>query len=271
MKNKSGRRVFLKNISVSGTAAALFPVSFLSASEKKASGEIINSSKQNELKENIKGDHHYNSTYTAEYLNRIAFPVGGLGAGMFCIEGTGAISHMSVRNKPEIFNEPGMFAALSVKGFKNGAKLLEGPVPDWKKFGQKEAGNGLGGATTGLPHFRNASFKARFPFGYLDISDGDLPLKVQVTAWSPFIPTDDDNSSLPVGAIEYKFINTGQTILDAVFSFNSKNFLKTEGGKNAISSIPNGFVLSDTGTKENSQGHYNRPGKRTQLYWQGTA
>ncbi len=77
---------------------------------------------------------------------------------MFCMEGTGAISHVSVRNKPEIFNEPGMFAAISVKGKTNGAKLLEGPVPDWKKFGQQDAGNGSGGATTGLPHFRNAYF-----------------------------------------------------------------------------------------------------------------
>ncbi|MEP6596685.1 MAG: hypothetical protein ABJA71_12100, partial [Ginsengibacter sp.] len=98
MKNKSGRRVFLKNISVSGTAAALFPSAFLTAPGKKegVTEELKNSSKDN-LKENIKGDHKYNSTYTGEYLNRIAFPIGGLGAGMFCMEGTGAISHMSVR------------------------------------------------------------------------------------------------------------------------------------------------------------------------------
>src|SRR5205814_704901 len=108
----------------------------------------------------------------------------------------GAISHVSVRNRPEIYNEPGMIAAVYVKGKSNGAKLLEGPVPDWKKFGQRDAGNGLGGATTGLPHFRNASFTTKFPFGYLDISDPDLLLKVMVTGWSPFIPTDDDNSSL---------------------------------------------------------------------------
>ena len=84
---------------------------------------------------------------------------------------------MSVRNKPDIFNEPEMFAAISIKGLKNGAKILEGPVPDWKKFGQRDAGNGLGGATTGLPHFHNAVFKARFPFAYIDLTDNDLPLK----------------------------------------------------------------------------------------------
>ena len=49
---------------------------------------------------------------------------------MFCLEGTGSVSHMSVRNHPEVFNEPCMFAAISVKGFKNGTKVLEGQVPD---------------------------------------------------------------------------------------------------------------------------------------------
>ena len=249
MKNKSGRRNFLKSISVGGTAAALFPSSLLATSTENDAVEKKDL-KQNDLPGDDKSFHPYNTAYTGEFLNRIAFPIGGIGAGMFCLEGAGAISHMSVQNKPAIFNEPGLFAAISIKGAKNGAKLLEGPVPDWKKFGLKDAGNGSGGSTTGLPHFRNASFKTKFPFASIDISDADLPLKVQLTGWSPFIPTDDDNSSLPVGAIEYKFMNTGKKTLDAVFSFNSKNFLKIDGGKNSISSIQNGFVLTEEGTNE---------------------
>ncbi len=247
MKSKQGRRAFLKNIGA-GSAAALLPAAGILASQKNnktAVEETINQTQADQ-----KSGHQYNGPYSGEYLNRIAFPIGGMGAGMFCMEGAGSISHVSVRNRPEIFNEPGMFAAISVKGIKNGAKLLEGPVPAWKKFGLREAGNGLGGATTGLPHFHQAYFNTRFPFGYLNISDPDLPLRVQVTGWSPFIPTDDDNSSLPVGAMEYQFVNTGSTTIEAVFSFNSKNFLRTEKGSNSISSIPNGFVLSEAGTAE---------------------
>jgi uncharacterized protein (DUF608 family) len=244
MKHKSDRRVFLKNIGVGGMAA-LLPVGSLSLSHpkepilKEAETGVIKSAKR-----------IYNSSYSGQHLNRVAFPIGGMGAGMICMEGAGAISHVSVRNRPEIFNEPGIFAAICVKGVKNGAKLLEGPVPDWKKFGLQDAGNGLGGATTGLPHFHHATFKARFPFGYLDITDNDLPLKVQLTGWSPFIPTDDDNSSLPVGAMEYKFTNTGKTAVDAVFSFNSKNFLRVDNGKNAIKPIQNGFILTEAGAPE---------------------
>jgi uncharacterized protein (DUF608 family) len=166
------------------------------------------------------------------------------------MEGTGVISHVSVRNKPEIFNEPGMFAAIHVKGIKNGAKLLEGPVPDWKKFGLKDAGNGLTGSTTGLPRFRQASFLSRFPFATLDIHDEDIPLKVQVTGWSPFIPSDENNSGMPVGAMEYKFTNIGNATIDAIFSFNAKNFLSIDKGKNSITSLQNGFILTEEGTAD---------------------
>ena len=40
----------------------------------------------------------FNSVYNGEKLNHLAFPIGGIGAGMFCLEGNGAVSHVSVRN-----------------------------------------------------------------------------------------------------------------------------------------------------------------------------
>ncbi len=51
-----------------------------------------------------------------EFLEVSAATLGGVGAGMICLEGTGALSHVSLRNKPEVFNEPCMFAAIAVKG-----------------------------------------------------------------------------------------------------------------------------------------------------------
>lgn len=54
----------------------------------------------------------YLSVYRDAYLSRVAFPLGGLGAGMICLEGTGALSHVSLRNKPEVFNEPCVFTVM---------------------------------------------------------------------------------------------------------------------------------------------------------------
>ncbi|MBS1532243.1 MAG: hypothetical protein JSU01_18215 [Bacteroidetes bacterium] len=241
MKKNTGRRDFLKNITLGG-AVALAPsglVNITEPSDAKAEDKPDKAAKR-----------AYNSIYTGEYLNRIAFPIGGIGAGMFCLEGTGSLAQVSVRNRPEMFSDPGVFAAIAVKGVPNGAKLLEGPVPDWKKFGLHDAGNGLAGSTTGLPHFHAASFKTEFPFGHVKLEDRDIPLDVTLTGWSPFIPTDDDNSSLPAGALEYTFLNTGKAAIEAVFSFNAKNFLRTDNGSNAIRETKNGFILYDAGTKE---------------------
>src|SRR4030042_5978266 len=153
--------------------------------------------------------HDYNGPYSGKNLDRIAFPVGGIGAGMFCIEGTGAISHMSVRNRPEVFNEPCMFAAISVRGVEKGSLGIEGEVPEWKKFGNPNTGNGSPGASYGLPRFEDANFLARFPYAIINLKDSDVPLEIKLTGWSPFIPSDPDNSSLPVGGLEYSFKNTG--------------------------------------------------------------
>ena len=194
----------------------------------------------------------FNSVYEEEYLNRVAFPIGGIGAGMICLEGTGAISHISVRNKPDIFYEPFLMGVLSVKGLENGTKVLEGPVPDWKIFGNPGSGDGARNNSFGFPRFEKASFETRFPFGVIHLEDSDIPMDVQITGWSPFIPADEDNSSLPVGALEYTFRNTTQNELEASFSYHAENLMRIEipsewGGfyekGHSIVGIPNGFMM----------------------------
>jgi uncharacterized protein (DUF608 family) len=207
--------------------------------------------KNNQVESQDSERREFNCGYTGEYLNKIAFPVGGIGAGMFCIEGSGAISHMSVRNHPDIFNEPCMFAAVSVKGIDNGTKILEGPVPEWKIFGQTASGKGSPRTSYGFPRFEKAEFISRFPFCQIKLRDENFPLQAEISGWSPFIPSDADNSSLPVGALEYHFTNTSKSALNIVFSYNSKNFMAIKGeSKNSIRAIENGFILSQDGSNE---------------------
>lgn len=247
MKKHTGRRTFLKKIGISGIGAGVLPATLLQPAAAKASGSGHAASKMRQRK----SGRPYNEAYEGEYLNRVAFPIGGLGGGMFCLEGTGAISHMSVRHKPDVFNEPGMFGAIALKGEKTDAKILEGPSPDWKRFGQPNSGNGSGGTIFGLPRFDKASFLARFPFATISLEDSTFPLKVEITGWSPFIPNDADNSGLPAGALEYKFINSGKENADCVFSFHAKNFMKhKDGGTDAVRPLANGFILSNEGTEE---------------------
>jgi hypothetical protein len=169
---------------------------------------------------------------------------------MFCIEGTGTVSHMSVRNTIQMFNEPCMFAALTVKGKENTARVIEGPVPAWKIYGSPGTGNGAAGTSYGFPRFAEASFLARFPFGMVMLKDPKVPLAVEITGWSPFIPGNADDSSLPVGALEYRFRNTSGKTVEAVFSYNSKNFMASGNDGNTILPMKNGFVLHQDGIEK---------------------
>jgi hypothetical protein len=191
----------------------------------------------------------YNDVYQGARLNRVAFPMGGIGAGMICLEGTGALSQVSIRNQPDVFNAPCVFAALAMRGAHAVARVLEGPVPGWKVFGARNAANGDEGASYGLPRFAGARFQARFPFGMVSLTDAHVPLAAEITGWSPFVPGDADGSSLPVAALEYRFSNASLEAVDAVFSFNTKNFLPL-GDKDpqAVRALPGGFVLWSGGS-----------------------
>lgn len=251
----NSRRKFLTNAVAFGALASI-PYG-VSANELASVSEKNKSNYKSKKAKSRKG-RAFNSPYSGDFLNRVAFPIGGIGAGMFCMEGSGAISHMSVRNNPDPFNEPCSFAALHVKGVKNGSKVLEGPVPDWKKFGQyasdgNSSARGSHGANFGLPRFEEASFETRFPYGISKLKDGDMPVAVEIKGWSPFIPTNDDDSSLPIGAFEYTFKNTSEKSIEAVFSWNAKNFMSVDNDsgitemrmdkESKISAIKNGFVL----------------------------
>jgi uncharacterized protein (DUF608 family) len=188
----------------------------------------------------------FNGVYTGEYLKEIAFPMGGMGAGMVALSGSGGIGQVSVRNKPDVMNNPFQFAAIAIKGIQNGAKVLQGtpPIRDIYKDN---------GGLLGFPRFENSTFESHFPFATVKLQDNDIPLGVEITGWSPFTPSDEDNSSLPVAALEYTFTNNTNKIIDAVFSYHAENFMRMSHpgewgpifeGKDSVERIKNGFILS---------------------------
>jgi len=202
--------------------------------------------------------HNYNDTYTNENLKHIAFPLGGIGAGMFCLEGSGMIGKVSLRNEPDVNFEPCVFSVIYTEqnGISN-AKILEGQVPYNKIFGFSGesfdgAGNGLTGKLYGLPHFASNTFNARFPFATVNLRDDLIPLDVEITGWSPFIPLNADDSSKPIAGLEFKFTNTSSKNVKAVYYFSAKNFMemKPEGREPTdeetakVYSRQDGFILS---------------------------
>lgn len=189
----------------------------------------------------------FNSPYEGPYNQYVAFPLGGIGAGMLCLEGTGALSHVSLWNKPDVNYEPAVFAALCMKGTAgNRAIVLEGQVPSHKIFRVPGGGNGLAGKNYGLPRFGRCSFSARFPFGIVRLSDDSFPLTAELTGWSPFLPGNADDSSLPVAALEYAVCNPTGKAVEAVFSFHVPARMagpQESPGEGVVTHVPGGFVV----------------------------
>jgi uncharacterized protein (DUF608 family) len=209
----------------------------------------------------------FNGPYQGDYVEQISFPMGGIGAGMICLDGNGALSQFSVHNRPELTAEPQVFAAIAIKGSNADARILEGPLPKWKlrpSFVLGTLDKPLAGGW-GLPRFRNAIFEARFPFADIHLNDEKLPLQVEIKGWSPFSPGDTDNACLPVAGLEYKFVNRSPASIDAVFSFNSVNLMASQvrsfnsnpKPSDRIQPTEGGFILYGNGAKGYSwdEGH----------------
>ena len=248
---KITRKEAIKRIGLSGSIVAAVP--FISSCDRSSL------EKSSKFKREAASGGSY--SWEDKTIDRIAFPLGGIGAGMYCLDGNASFSHFSLYHKPDVFNKPNFFGAIVIKGKSNIAKLLEGPLPRIEIFGNPGSGSGGFGSYIGLPRFEKASFKGRFPFASTILEDDEIPLKVKVRAWSPFIPNDEDNSSLPLAGIEYTFENETNKTIEACFSFNTENFLRKklpgswenyyEGNK--IESSDQGFTLKQAGVEEHPE------------------
>lgn len=167
-------------------------------------------------------------TFTKEAATQVAMPVGGIGAGCLCFNGYGGLQDFSIWNHPATTALPegfaaskGAFAILHVKTPTAITKLIEGPFPSLKIFDQGLQGEGYRrGGFEGFPRFQSCLFKGEFPFGQAKIGDAAVPLQVTVTAWNPFIPLDDKNSSIPCVILEYAFHNASQHPVEFEFSYH---------------------------------------------------
>ncbi len=193
-------------------------------------------------------------------------PLGGIGAGCICVNGYGGLQDFSIANRPTTTAQPEGFAAskaafavLHIKGKSPITKLVEGPFPVLKIYDQGLQGEGYRrGGFEGFPRFGQCSFKGEYPFGLVELSDAAVPLRIALTAWNPFIPLDDKNSSLPVVIMEYTLHNTSREPVEYEFSYHLSHLAPGCGkdessGRNTA--IPNRGVFFHNTEPQNAEGY----------------
>ncbi len=147
--------------------------------------------------------------YKKQQLHNIAFPLGGIGAGMVSLGGWGQLRDWEIRNRPaKGFLVPFTFFTLRVEQGKKPplVRVIQGPVG-----GSYAIGGGHSSVRpedgAGLPRFREVSFTGEFPVATLRFKDQEVPLEVSLEAFNPFLPLNDRDSSLPVAILSYTLRN----------------------------------------------------------------
>lgn len=74
-----------------------------------------------------------------------------------------------------------------------------------------------------MRHIKEIDYDGRFPFVKMNYTDENLPVKIKMEAFSPFIPHDLKNSSLPVAAFTFTVKNITDEQIEASVLFFLKN------------------------------------------------
>ncbi len=152
-------------------------------------------------------------------LNHIGMPVGGLFAGTVYLSGDGRLWLWDIFNRDQ---EGILPTTINYKGnrvrSRDGARYVEPApvtVPFEQQFGVRV---NVDGVKQDIPFnsdgFEKVSFNGQYPLGQVDYESTRLPLKATLKAYSPFIPLDLDDSSLPTTLMNYTITNTSKKTIE---------------------------------------------------------
>ncbi len=141
-------------------------------------------------------------------LKFVGMPVGGIGAGQIYLGGDGRLWHW------DIFNQN-----IST-GAEHYAKPLTPSSPLTQKFSLK-----LGDKVVALDRdgFSDVSFRGEYPIGVVNYADASVPLAVKLEAFSPFIPLNTDDSSLPATIFQFTLCNTSAAPVETTLTGELEN------------------------------------------------
>jgi uncharacterized protein (DUF608 family) len=141
-------------------------------------------------------------------LKFVGMPIGGIGAGQIYLGGDGRLWHWDIFNK---------FVKTDADHY---AKPPSPSSPLTQNFSLK-----LGDKFVSLDRdgFSDVTFRGEYPVGVVNYSDANLPVTVKLEAFSPFIPLNTDDSSLPATILQFTVKNTSAAAVEATLTGELEN------------------------------------------------
>jgi uncharacterized protein (DUF608 family) len=155
--------------------------------------------------------------YRGAELAKIGMPVGGLCAGQLYLGGDGNLWHWDIFNQqmhtgddhyahPPSRESPVFQGfALVFGGHDNGGWVRSASLT----FPKQPSAHDFPPQGGREPPFPDVTFCGEYPIGYVEHRDPKLPIAICLEAFSPFIPLNTDDSSLPATLIHVKVKNVG--------------------------------------------------------------
>jgi len=149
-------------------------------------------------------------------LEQIGMPVGGLFAGTVYLGGDGRLWLWNIFNRDREGIVP---REVAYKGqtlrMRGGANYVS-PAPRTYPFEQNFALRVDGALRTfDRDGFASVSFKGQYPIGEVRYEDEDCPISAVLEAYSPFVPLNTPDSSLPATVMSFTLRNTGEKTVTA--------------------------------------------------------
>ena len=133
-------------------------------------------------------------------LKYVGLPIGGIGAGQLYLGGDGRLWHWDIFNQPLVRPKIDDFHYRSP--LTPNFLLAQGFAVQVKTAGQVQVKKLQSG------EWSDISFRGEYPLGIVEYADPTLPVSVKLEAFSPFIPLNTDDSSLPATIFEFTLQNT---------------------------------------------------------------
>ena len=137
----------------------------------------------------------------------VRFLLGGIGTGNFSVNSRGKFLDW------EIFNWPSKNTKfpLSFFAIRTENKELEKPISkilESRMVPPYTSSHGyLQAELVNLPRMEDSELICEYPFARVNFKDSELPVKVSMEAYTPFIPLNTDDSSIPCAIIRYSVKN----------------------------------------------------------------
>ncbi|TXG39044.1 GH116 family glycosyl-hydrolase [Seonamhaeicola maritimus] len=231
-----GRRNFIKTTSLTAAMLAVGPLKLMAGpfsqqdfkngipKDKKLSKEWIESLY-------ARGDAF---SATGKELEFIGMPINGIGTGQVYLGGDGSLWCWNLDGEPDdIWKEMGqghkyMKPVTPYSPMDQGFALQVGLGKEKQVFRLDSSG------------FRDIVFTNKYPMGDVSYADAACPVRVQLEAYTPFIPLNRDDSSYPVTVMRYTIENISDKEQDVSIGGWIENFSNYRtGAKNS-----NGVRLS---------------------------